>query len=72
MHFQGSYEKWDVYDKQKFKFIDDLSFLEEINLILSGISSYNANQLVPSDISTGKKFIHSDNLKTHDYLNKID
>ena len=58
-------------DKQKFKFIDDLSILEVINLILIGISSYNAKQQVPSDISTGQKFIHSDNLKTQDYLNKI-
>ena len=58
-------------EKQKFKFIDDLSLLEVINLVLIGISSYNAKQQVPSDISISKKFIHSDNLKTQDYLNKI-
>ena len=58
-------------EKEKFKFIDDLSILEVINLILSGISSYNVKQQVPSDISTGHKFFHSDHFKTQDYLNKI-
>ena len=58
-------------EKEKFKFIDDLSILEVINLILSGISSYNVKQQVPSDISTGHKFFQSDHFKTQDYLNKI-
>ena len=57
--------------KEKFKFIDDLSILEVINLILCGISSYNANQHVPSDIATENKFIDSSNLKTQNHLKQI-
>ena len=56
---------------QKYKYIDDLSILEVINLILNGISSYNAKQQVPSDIKIGNKFIHSDNFQTQNHLNKI-
>ena len=58
-------------EKEKFKFIDDLSILEIINLILQGISCYNVKQQVPSDIAIGNKFIHSKNLQSQDYLNKI-
>ena len=46
-------------ENQKFKYIDDLSILEVINLILAGIPSYNVKQQVPSDIQVGNKFIHS-------------
>ena len=58
-------------EKEKFKYIDDLSILEVINLILARISSYNVKQQVPSDIQTGNKFLHSINIQTQGYLNKI-
>ena len=58
-------------EKEKYKYIDDLSILEVINLILNGISSYNAKQQVPSDIKIGNKFIHSDHFQTQNYLDKI-
>ena len=35
---------------EKFKFIDDLSILDIINLISVGISSYNPKIHVPSDV----------------------
>ena len=38
-------------DEDKFKFIDDLSFLEIINLISLGLSSFNFKQQVASDIN---------------------
>lgn len=56
---------------EKYKYIDDLSILEVINLILNGISSYNVKQQVPSDIKIGNKFIHSTHFQTQDHLNKI-
>ena len=34
-------------EEDKYKYIDDLSMLELINLILQGISSYNPKQQVP-------------------------
>ena len=55
----------------KYKFIDDVSILEVINLILQGISSYKSKQQMPSDIAIGNKFIHSDHLKSQDYLDQI-
>ena len=58
-------------EKEKYKYIDDLSILEVINLILKGISSYNAKQQVPSDIQIGNKFIHSSHFQTQDHPNKI-
>ena len=56
---------------EKYKYIDDLSILEIVNLILHGISSYNCKQQVPSDIRIGNKFLHNKDLKTQDYLNQI-
>lgn len=57
--------------EEKFKYIDDLSILEVINLILAGISSYNVKEQVPSDIQIGHKFVHSSNFKTQGYIEKI-
>ena len=56
---------------EKYKYIDDLSILELVNLILHGISSYNCKQQVPSDIRIGNKFLHNKDFKTQDYLNQI-
>ena len=39
-----------VSEKDRYKFIDDLSLLELINLVSIGISGYNCKQQVPSDI----------------------
>ena len=58
-------------ESDKYKFIDDLSVLEVINLILQGISTYNPKQQVPSDIAIGNKFIHSDHLQSQTYLDRI-
>ena len=58
-------------DKSKFKYIDDWSILEVINLIMAGISSYNDRQQVQSDMQIGHKFIHTANIQTKWYLKKI-
>ena len=46
-----------LYD-EKFKFIDDLSILEVINLVMSGISSYNFKNHIASDIETCESWNH--------------
>ena len=56
---------------EKYKYIDDLSIIELINLILNGIASYNPKQQVPSDIGIGHKFLHSYHFKMQTYLNNI-
>ena len=40
----------------KFKFIDDLSFLEILNLISQGLCSFNFKSQIPSDISEHNQF----------------
>ena len=60
-----------VSSNLKFKFIDDLSVLEVINLLSIGISSYNFKNHVASDVPTNGYFIERINLKTQSYLNQI-
>ena len=58
--------------EDKFKFIDDLSVIEIINMISQGISSYNFKLHVPSDVNANhNEFIVPENFKSQEYLNKI-
>ena len=41
----------------RFKFVDDLTVLEIINLLTVGITSYNLKQHVPSDVPVHNNFI---------------
>ena len=41
----------------RFKFIDDLTILEIVNLLTVGITSYNLKMQVPSDLPTHNQFI---------------
>ena len=58
-------------DDKKYKFIDDLLILEVIDLIMSGISSYNFQNHVASDIGIHGNFLKSENYKSQNYLNRI-
>ena len=58
-------------ENRKFKFIDDLSILEMISLLSIGLSSYNFNQHVASDIPANGYFVNPDNLETQKYLDEI-
>ena len=59
-------------DEEKFKFIDDLSVLDIINLVSQGISSYNFKSHVASDISSvHNQFLPPNNFKSQKYLNNI-
>ena len=51
-----------VKEDYRFKFVDDLSVLEKISLVISGLSSFNCKQSVPSDIPTHNQYIHASNL----------
>ena len=55
----------------KFKFIDDLSFLEIINLLSIGVASYNFQFHVPSDVPTNGFIKPNTSLSTQQDLNKI-
>ena len=48
--------------ENRFRFLDDLSILEIVNLITIGISSYNLKSHVPSNIPQHNQFINPENL----------
>ena len=56
----------------KFKFVDDLSTLELINLILVGLSSYNFRQHVASDVGIDDSFLPSANLNAQKSLDTLE
>ena len=57
--------------EDRFKFVDDLSTLEVINLLTIGLSSFYMKQQVPSDIPVHGQYISADKLKSQTYLNLI-
>ena len=57
--------------KDRFKFVDDLSILEIVNLLTVGITSFNMKQSVPSDIPSHNQFIPPQNLDSQQWLNQI-
>ena len=55
----------------RFKFVDDLTTIEVINLLTIGLSSFYMKSQIPSDIPQHGQFIQSENLKSQEYLNQI-
>ena len=60
-----------VSESERFKFIDDLTGLEIVNLLSIGLSTYNVKQQIPTDIINSNQFIPPQNLKSQNYLDKI-
>ena len=60
-----------VASEDRFKFVDDMSLLELINLITIGISSYNFRNHVASDISTDQKFLPPQNCSSQRDLDSV-
>ena len=57
--------------EDKFKFVDDLSTLQKINLIMVGLSSYNFKQHVASDIGVDQSFLPSENIHSQTHMDNI-
>ena len=57
--------------EDRFKFIDDLTILEVVNLLTVGLSSYNVKAHVPSNVLENNQFIDPKHLKTQENLNNI-
>ena len=55
----------------RYKWVDDLSLLEIVNLVTIGLSSYNFHNHVASDVGIDQYFIDPVNLKSQSYLNQI-
>ena len=60
-----------ISSEMKFKFVDDLSALELLNLILIGLSSYNFKNHVASDIGVDQLFLPSENIQSQKTLDQI-
>ena len=60
-----------VPEDDRFKFVDDLSTIEVINLLTVGLSSMYMKPQVPSDIPVHGKFVESTQLKSQGYLDTI-
>ena len=60
-----------VDQDDRFKFVDDLTFLEVIQLLNVGLASYNIKSHVPSNIETHNQIIPSKNLRSQKHLNLI-
>ena len=55
----------------RFKFIDDLTTLEVVNLLITGVCSYNLKSHIPSDIPIHNQIIPSEKLKSQKWLDQI-
>ena len=60
-----------VAPEDRFKFVDDLTVLEILNLLTIGMSSLNVKYSVPNDIPDHNQFISPNYLKSQEYLNTI-
>ena len=58
-------------EDEAYIFIDDASFLEVLNIVSAGLSSYNSKLQVPSDLSADEHFLSTDNCLSQTYLNKM-
>ena len=52
--------------EDRFRFVDDLTVLEAVNLVTIGITSHNLKAHIPSDLGMHNQYIPSQNLKSQD------
>ena len=57
--------------EDRFKFVDDLTILEIVDLLTVGLTSYNIKQHVPSDINVHNQYIPGQNLQSQTWLDEI-
>ena len=60
-----------VPQQDRYKFVDDLSVLEVINLLNIGLSTFNFKSQVASDIPIHGQYISNTNLKTQQYIENL-
>ena len=56
---------------ERFKYFDDLTVLEFVNLLNIGLSSQNVRLSVPSNLPLHNQFVNRNDLNTKGYLDKI-
>ena len=55
----------------RYKFVDDLTVLEKINLLTVGLTSFNFKNSIPNDVSANDHFIPPENLNSAKYIDEI-
>ena len=60
-----------VEKDDRYKFVDDLTILEIVNLLTVGMSSFNVRSQIPNDIPDHNQYIASTNLKSQEFLDNI-
>ena len=60
-----------VPEEDRFKFVDDLTIIEVINMLTIGLSSFYMKNQVPNDIPEHGQFIENNKLKSQSYLDTI-
>ena len=60
-----------ISESDKFKFVDDLTFLEIIYLMNVGLASYNSKQHIPSNVPVHNQFLPAQHLRSQKDLEKI-
>ena len=60
-----------VSESDRFRFIDDLSVLEIVNLLTVGLTSFNLKIQVPNDIPIHNQYVAPQNLKSQQWLEEI-
>ena len=68
---QSNHNTRNIDPKLKYKWLDDLSLLEVINLLTIGLSSYNVRAHVPNDIPVHNGFVEAKNLSTQKNIDNI-
>ena len=68
---QSNHNADNISESDRFKFVDDLSFLEIIQLLSAGIATYNIRSHVPNHIPTHNQIISASHLKSQADLNVI-
>lgn len=60
-----------ISESDRFKFVDDLTFIEIINLLNVGLASFNVRQQIPSHVPSHNQIIPTQNLNSQKYLKTI-
>ena len=60
-----------VPEEDKFKFIDDNTITDVVDVKKIGMASYNVKQHVPSDVPSHNQIIPNNNLKSQEYMTSI-
>jgi hypothetical protein len=61
-----------IPSEDRWKWVDDLTAVEVVNMINIGLSSYNFRQHVASDIPVHGQYVDPQNLQTQSYITTLD